>query len=370
MSRIIQSVSFRFLIPMAGMLALLYGCSKPAPVTVDPSGDTPRIGKRILFSVVYPDGTFGIDWCEHDGSRRQTLSEKYWSLESQPSGGRFLANKLVAIGSPENVSLAVINIADRKPTPIEVFPTDSSYYEALLSPDGSKVLLISGEHADSQTMTIMNLDGTGRQVLVDDSDLIRDPSFSPDGRLIAYISNVPDVFPDDWQRASIRIVGVDGSGDHELLDSLNTVRGGRVSWSPDGRRLAYTGFSGRESTVAVMNVDGSGRQNLTDGMQNDFDPAWSPDGSQIAFTTLAPFTDKTDIVVINSDGSGRRDVTSMMEDRQENARWSPDGGRLLFSSYKAANLHSDLGVVNLSSNTITMIANNVWGQGYWDYSVP
>jgi Tol biopolymer transport system component len=354
-----DSTLIRFWITIAAMTMIVAGCSKPGPVSVDPPLQEPRVGKRILYSVIYPEGTVGIDWSEYDGSRRQTLLKPGWILESQPRGGRFVAMKYDATDSlKEGDSLFVVNIADRKRTLIGVFGSPAMDY-AILSPDGLKVLHISGTY--TATLTIMNIDGTGSQVLTTDAYGIVEPSFSPDGSKVAYAR-------EEWSNASVRVVGIDGSNDREIVDTLNNTQEGRISWSPDGSRIAYTGFDQRHSTVAVVNIDGSGWRNLTDGKQNDFNPAWSPDGSRIAFTTLTPFSSNRDIAVMNADGSERRIVTVTAEEREGSAQWSPDGGQLLFTSSNGTNLPTSLRVLDLSSSTITTIVSTVVGQGYWDYS--
>lgn len=350
----------RFRIAVTCIVMVIPGCSKPGPVTVDPPADQPRVGNRILYSANYGDGTFGIDWCEYDGSRRQTLLKPHWVLVSQPRGGRFVAMRYSgtdSLGAKD--SLFVVNIADRRQTLIGVFngyPADNG----ILSPDGLKVLLVSGELPTK--LTIANVDGTGRQTIVSDAYVMVEPSFSPDGRMIAYAREGRD-----WDRASLHVVGADGTNDHEIVDSLNIKDGNRVSWSPDGRRIAYTGFDGRQSTVSVVNADGSDRRHLTDGGQNDFDPAWSPDGLQIAFTTSPHFTSRKEIAVINVDGSDRQDVTATPDEHEGNAQWSPDNRRLLLSSSRVS-VPASLRVLGLSSGTMTTIDSAMTGQGYWDYS--
>jgi TolB protein len=99
------------------------------------------------------------------------------------------------------------------------------------------------------------------------------------------------------------------------------------SWSPDGRRIAYRdsrrGFNLNDE-IYVMNRDGTHRRNLTRSRwTNDWGPAWSPDGTLIAFNSA------TRLYVMRADGSGRRRVTDV---EAEYPSWSPDGRRLAFMS--------------------------------------
>jgi Tol biopolymer transport system component len=59
------------------------------------------------------------------------------------------------------------------------------------------------------------------------------------------------------------------------------------SWSPDGRRIVFTTVAEPDgqperptiSDIWAMNVDGSGRVNLTNGRFGNYQPVWSPDGT-------------------------------------------------------------------------------------------
>jgi Tol biopolymer transport system component len=100
------------------------------------------------------------------------------------------------------------------------------------------------------------------------------PSFSPDGRRIAY--------------------GVIGSGGHTLVIAPST--GGQpvaidrdspdhhgASWSPDGNWLAYTRLIGSEWQVVKAPLSGGQAVKLADAPGGGSDTAWSPTGEWIAF---------------------------------------------------------------------------------------
>jgi Tol biopolymer transport system component len=98
--------------------------------------------------------------------------------------------------------------------------------------------------------------------------------------------------------------------------------------SPDGRRIAFAGDKAGQLDLYVMNVDGSGRRQLTSDLGQDLYPAWSPDGGSLLFTwTGSEPSSPTMLVVIGADGSGRREL---LVDGW-GGEWSPDGRRIVFT---------------------------------------
>ena len=55
------------------------------------------------------------------------------------------------------------------------------------------------------------------------------------------------------------------------------------SWSPDGKRIAFMSERDGNREIYVMDNDGGNQRNLTNHPNNDSHPAWSPDGKRIVF---------------------------------------------------------------------------------------
>ena len=85
------------------------------------------------------------------------------------------------------------------------------------------------------------------------------------------------------------------------------------SWSPDGRRLAFLSNRAEGWDLYVMDADGTNVERLTQGSTAD-DPAWSPDGASIAVER------DHRIEAVGTNGTGRIELA----DDGSCPTWSPD----------------------------------------------
>ncbi len=124
----------------------------------------------------------------------------------------------------------------------------------------------------------------------------------------------------------IAIMNADGSGQRRLP---HTEGGEYPSWSPDGKRIAFNSNLSGEAKLFIVDVDGSRVVDLS-GVGEGGQPAWSPDGRSILFASHRDHPDNyRDIYVMPPDGSGVRCLTSA---RAEFPAWSPDGRYIVFSA--------------------------------------
>ena len=183
------------------------------------------------------------------------------------------------------------------------------------SPDGKRIAFSS--YPPGGGIYLMNADGSGQTRLTDGSDWERSPSFSPDGQRIAYSAK-------RFREFEIYVVNVDGSDRTPITGSPESD--GDPNWSPDGQRIVYSSGLGLDSEIYVTDVDGSNRERLTHSPGWDGDPNWSPDGSRIAYSS------GINIYVMNTDGSGRARLTKDVSSRDIEPSWSPDGQHIAFAS--------------------------------------
>ncbi|MDF1575588.1 MAG: S9 family peptidase [Bacteroidales bacterium] len=107
-----------------------------------------------------------------------------------------------------------------------------------------------------------------------------------------------------------------------------------VQVSPDGEKILYgvsyysmeQNRSNRE--LFVMNRDGSGKVQLSETPQNEFNAVWHPDGSRIVY--LSGASGEVQAWIMNGDGSGKKQI-SEVEGGFNSLIFSPDGTRVLLT---------------------------------------
>ncbi|WP_051782577.1 MULTISPECIES: protein kinase domain-containing protein [unclassified Streptomyces] len=147
------------------------------------------------------------------------------------------------------------------------------------------------------------------------------PQWSPDRRSFAFTRSTPD-------DTAVWTANADGSNARRITSTA----GGRVSWSPDGSRLAMLRKKdGVQQLFVVTVADGVARQ-LTSGGGQVEDPAWSPDGKSIAVCLQTePENWQIHLVDPAAPNSAPRQVTRLPHPALD-AVWSPDGSTFAYTA--------------------------------------
>jgi Tol biopolymer transport system component len=203
----------------------------------------------------------------------------------------------------------------------ELFPS--------LTPDGSRVVYSGGGDLFVRTLD------TGDELRLTDraEDDNTQPTFSPDGRLVAFRSN--------RNGGGIFVIGAGGGEVRQL-----TNFGHNPAWSPDGTRILFasegvTDPSTRRTLSNLFTVEVESGEQRRLGDIDAVQPSWSSDGSRIAFWSVmrdGQLTSQRDIWTMRSDGTEPVRVT---DDRAVDwsPAWSSDGTHLLFSSDRGGNMN-------------------------------
>jgi Tol biopolymer transport system component len=127
-------------------------------------------------------------------------------------------------------------------------------------------------------------------------------------------------------------MNVDGSNKQPLTTSSKSFTNAVIS--PDGKKIAalISGSSCSCSEIAVMNIDGTGLQQITFGGGLCQSPAWSPDSKMLAYTARSA-VNGIHTYTINADGSGNKKLnTAALND--DFSMWSRDGKYIIHQGPK------------------------------------
>lgn len=146
-----------------------------------------------------------------------------------------------------------------------------------------------------------------------------------------------------------------------VIDSLDQVF--HPSWSPDGRLVAFTGLSRGQSDLYQYDLDAARLAPLTNDAYTDFQPVWSPDGRQIAFATDRFTTTLSDLhfgpyrlALLDVDDSTIGEVEGLPSTATVDPQWAPDGRSLYFRAAPAG--ISNVMRVDLASHTSVQITDD------------
>lgn len=132
---------------------------------------------------------------------------------------------------------------------------------------------------------------------------------------------------DGKKNYSLQIADADGYNPQVLLESPEPLLS--PSWSPDGRRLAYVSFEGRNSAIFIQDIKTGKRDKVAAHSGINSAPAWSPDGFRLAMTLSKDGNTEIYIMHISS-GTLKRITRNKAIDTEPN--WSSDGKKLAFTS--------------------------------------
>ncbi|HYV47402.1 MAG TPA: DPP IV N-terminal domain-containing protein [Myxococcaceae bacterium] len=171
------------------------------------------------------------------------------------------------------------------------------------------------------------------------------PGITPDGAGVAYTSyrrGRPDLFS---QRAG---------GSPQLLVSAGQMATG-VTYSPDGKQIAYSVANGEASQIFVANADGSSPRQVTDAPYTiNTSPSWSPDGKRLAFVSNRGGSPQ--IYLMGAGGGDARRLT-FQGTYNQTPDWSPRGDLIAFTARDERNAF-DLFTVNVESGKIVRLTQD------------
>ena len=156
------------------------------------------------------------------------------------------------------------------------------------SPDGARIIFDRPVDGDNDEIWEMAVDGSDVRRVTDDPSRDTYASISPDGSRILWRRRFRDPQAESgFGNSEIFVMNRDGSDPANLTN--HPAYDGWPSWSPDGRHIAFASDREDEGVwhIYVINNDGSNVRRVTPPDREDgyfTKPVWSPDGTQILCT--------------------------------------------------------------------------------------
>ncbi|MCH8928473.1 MAG: PD40 domain-containing protein [Candidatus Marinimicrobia bacterium] len=241
--------------------------------------------------------------------------------------------KWIAVEHGDSIDTDFDGIVDTSFSGIWIINAETGYKQPLIrgfgfpawNQDGSSLAMHSGgqiftvdilslEPPEIDTTSLLKLTSMGANFF---------PSWSSDGKWIAYDSNVDDTKYDIW------IMRSDGTEKQNIsTESDSADQGGwRIpNWSPDGNWIAHHRYISNGETgteIYIMDTSGANATWLEHGSGAKF----SPDGSIISFYAQPQVGLPPVIWTIRRDGTELRQITNGPDSSFD---WSPDGNQIVF----------------------------------------
>jgi Tol biopolymer transport system component len=146
------------------------------------------------------------------------------------------------------------------------------------------------------------------------------------------------------------------------FDSVDEIL--NPTWSPDGKRIAFSALSGGFSDLYIYNRETKDLKNVTSDPYGDLQPVWSPDGRAIAFITERFTSQVTDrlvsaggyrLALLDPETGAITIVPTFKEGKTINPQWSADSRSIFFVSDQ--NGISNIYRLDLASKDIRQVTN-------------
>ena len=241
---------------------------------------------------------------------------------------------------PEATATATIPPTPTLPPVVEVTstPVNTPIPLPTQTGGGTGQVAFASSRSGVPQIYVMNLDMTGLSLLTNMEEGACQPTWSPDGSQIAFISPCRtrgDFIENIYRDSSIYVMNADGTNQRPLT----TVPGSdfEPAWSPDGKRIAFTSLRDGKKDIYLLTVETGAIVRLTTvngDVQENSQPSWSPFGNQIAYTVKR--FNAYQVWVMSDTGQGSVQIARSGQRYSDFLPvWMPDGETILFNQKDA-----------------------------------
>jgi Tol biopolymer transport system component len=181
------------------------------------------------------------------------------------------------------------------------------------SPDGKRIAFLRD---DPPGLYLMDADGTNQRRLTDKGFRDLPPTWSPDGKQLAYTME---------ERGLLSLRRYNLLSERDVRIGV----GSSPRWSPNGKQLLFECVRDEAATLCLISPDGADEVRLTKGPEQGLAAAWSPDGTRVAY--FASREDRAELRAVTVDQKMSYLLASVEGPWESPPSWSPDGKWLTFA---------------------------------------
>ncbi len=344
------------------LVFLFFGCTEDIPDKLDKSQLPAPPALRIVSTSVKngqeinPEHTISVSFNNYMDTINMEIPGVKGTVEVDTTGAfaTFKPFSKLADGA------YILVISGKDEFGQEVGPISINFYVNSGAPIIKSLIAYTSNLDGDYEIYVMNTDGSNIKQLTYNFSQDTQPSWSPDGKYIAFSSDRDGSYM--WN-SDIFLMRSDGTGVVNLTRTIG-INEYSAFWSLDGKKICFLSDRDGFENYYVMNTDGTnvrlledfelfdfawpnvfgdyyiyedlsgnnydifidlclnpkGGINLTKNFANDRSPVWSPDGRKIAFVSDRDFNNE--IYIMNADGSNQTRITFNNAD-DNHPSWSP-----------------------------------------------